>query len=571
MYLFSQKEIINHKEKLCALGVMFSFNIILLSIAVINRHPWTIGDYGLVSILTRPYFAGLILFSLFYILLFKYSISRFYLIMSTSILVLILFGTPTLIEGTPRFGYVYRGAGVVDYILRTGHLSTNWSETGILSMYQNWPAIFLLTSSISLLSNVPIFEILLWTPVISQLFYFIPLYLFFSMFFNDKSNVFFACSLFYIANWLNQDFMACQNIGLFLSLLICVLFLRLIQTDKGSLEFKLLFIIVYFTLIVSHGLSSLAASLYIFIGSMAFMIKYKMTNILRNFGISMFFLMATLFLFWAIYGISSNTFETGIRGVLSTDFFNIISHFEKSVALGSVGGEVYTLISKVKIFDAIVFSLVCFIGLILYLKSIKFEIKQINNATLFCLSILVSNFFLYISSLYGDEAIIRAFLLSLLSLSYFSIQSINNKKYRAILILLFVISVPMHIFIHNSNERFEYYPPSSIHGMNFFYRYSAVNSTVIGFDLLDASEKYEQYSHSRISFIKDENNLYQFEKYYLYSSGNIYHPISENIRSLGLKFVSLSTVDDYEKKLSHLYNLVYDNGGSDLYLYGDNS
>ena len=559
------------KGKLCIIGVLFSFNLILLSIVHINVEPWKINEFGLISILPVTYFIGLVTFSILYILLLHYSQSKLFLIVSILILIAILFGTPTLIEGTPRFGYTFRGGGAVDYIVRTGHTNTNWSETGLLSMYQNWPAVFFLGAFIHQIADINILNILLLTPVVSQIFYFIPLYLIFSILLRDTQKVFFACSLFYVMNWANQDFFACQNMGLFLSLLTLALFLK-IATNRGiNVEFMVLFIIAFSSVVIAHGLSSVASFLYIALCLLAFsiseVIKQDKIIQLKNIKIALILLMFVILSFDAMYVVSGHIFSTGITATLATDFLNIVTHFQASEQLGYSGSPIHAFLSKLKIEDALLFIFIGLLGLIYYLYSIRFKLKFINTQTIFCLCILFVNLILYMTAMYASEALIRAFLFSIVSLSYFSVQLLDSKKLISLLLIFFIISTPAHILLHYSNEQFEYYSPSHISCMNFFYQNSKEDSTIRGFKLLDALKNYEKYTHSSFSFEKDDNGLYGFEQNSL-ESGLTYVVMSKNIRNRASNYRVPVIINEYEKRLSHLYNLVYVSGDSNLYFKG---
>ena len=101
-----------------------------------------LNGYGLINSLPISYFVGLaclvIAASLLWVSEEKYT---GLLILQTIILVISLFLTPYLLEGTPRFPAAYQNYGFVDALLRTGHLNpqTAW--------YHSYPGFSLYFSS----------------------------------------------------------------------------------------------------------------------------------------------------------------------------------------------------------------------------------------------------------------------------------------------------------------------------------------------------------------------------------------------------------------------------------------
>lgn len=536
------------------IGIFISFNLILLSILYINGTNWEFSRYGLISILTPYYWISVLLFVMFYIriLFTKSTYNTFFHILPILLFIIILFGTPTLIEGTPRFGFTFRGGGIVDYIVRTGHITMNYSEIGLLSMYQNWPAMFLLGSIIHLITELSINNILIYTPIVSQFFYMIPLYIIFNeIFYNDKRQIFFACSLFFAANWINQDFFSGQNIGYFYCFFTLSIFLVMISKYQDDLMerprniymFSFLFILSYASTVIGHGLSSIAIFLYVS-GYMVVLLILSKMNTNRNFlnlsrTVNLILLTAMILNIWALYGVSHRLFTKGVTKISETSFINLITHFEKTTNLSPDTVEKIDYMPQLKIIYALVFLSISLVILIISIYNIHNDILLISNPIVLCIVILVSNLVLYLTNFYGAEAIIRAYFFSLIILSFLTTLALNMRYGKYVVIMFLLLSVPSHMILHYSNELIYYQPKSSISCMNFLYQNSIDGSIILGYGLLDSSTNFEKYIRRSLTLETIED---------VRPSISTYVPMYTSLTNLGCT---------YEEILNKNYNKIY--------------
>jgi hypothetical protein len=137
------------------------------------------------------------------------------------VLILMLTGLPVALEGVPRFTPSYRHLGIVDYITRHGGIDP------LLDAYQNWPGLFALTAALAGLAGVSdLTPVALWAPVWLNLLYLPALYLIFDSLTEDRRLVWLAIWLFYLTDWIGQDYYSPQGVGLFLFLAVVALTLR---------------------------------------------------------------------------------------------------------------------------------------------------------------------------------------------------------------------------------------------------------------------------------------------------------------------------------------------------------
>lgn len=551
------------------IGIFISFNLVLLCILNINNTYWEFSQNGLISILTHYYWIAVILFMVFYMSTLCSKSTPMVIRMITILLfIIILFGSPTLIEGTPRFGYTFRGGGIADYIVRTGHISVNYSDVGLLSMYQNWPAIFILGAIIHQISEVSISNILLFTPIISQSFYMIPLYFIFNNFFHsDKRRTFFACSLFYAANWINQDFFSSQNIGYFYCYFTLSIFLMMLAKYQDSLTkspinicaYSFLFILSYAAAVIGHGLSSIATYLYLlgYMTVLSILFKKDKNRSFWSFSrtIKLMLLILVILNFWISYGLSFTLFTKGVNKIGTTSYMNVISHFEKTATLSPEIAGKSDWMPQLKLIYGLLFLLIGIMSLISYLYNMRYDIKSISNPIVLSIVVLASNSVLFITNLYGGEAIIRAYFFSLIVLSFLATLLLNSHHAKHMIIIFLLLSLPAHMLLHYSNEIIYYNPESSLCCINFLYHNSIDGSIILGYDLLDSSTKYEKYIKKPLSLdiLEDiESNL------------STYVPVYTSITKFDVENMYI-----YEKILDKNYDKIYSSKQSDKLYYAN--
>jgi hypothetical protein len=139
-------------------------------------------------------------------------------------LVAMLHATPTIIYGTLRYSWAWKHVAVIDYILSHRHLdlSLNW-----LSAYQAWPGFFVINAVLDkaggLASSLSYAS---WAPVVFEAAFLAPLLLIFRRFTDDQRLIWTGVWLFYVCNWIGQDYFSPQALSYFLYLVVIAVCLR---------------------------------------------------------------------------------------------------------------------------------------------------------------------------------------------------------------------------------------------------------------------------------------------------------------------------------------------------------
>ncbi len=494
------------KNKIALIGVLFSFIIVLLSILYTNQYPLCFDHWGLIKVLPISYIIAIIIFAIFNLYIILNSKSIFINILCLSLLIIIIFGTATLVEGTPRFIFTFKASTNIDYILRYGELSTDWLSLGDNSRFQLWPAVYLLSVMLILTSTVDINTVLLATPVLSQLLYLLPLLVIFSKSYCEEKYIFIASGFFFLMNWANQEFLSNQVMGFFFILMtISSLFLFIFNKKNRSI-FSTLFLVFFLCVVISHGLSSMAMLLYTLtfvtlLIVMSFIFKFSIQKETIPIGILKYqqlailtILVIILFITWSLYQIKVEMLTTGITGLRSFSLFNFLTNYESAIQLADRGSADHLLIGKIKVYYALLLSFIAMLGWFYYVYKIRTSLLKIDIQFIFFTLVIFINVLLYMMNLYGGEAIIRAYLFSLLSLVYFSTKLLGGRSvFVFIIIFFYIIAAPMHIFIHYTNENENYTPPAYLSSNDFIYQNAVRNSVIFGDSIVDGRRYYDQF------------------------------------------------------------------------------
>lgn len=187
-------------------------------------------DLGLVSIFSPFTLLALALMMLsFCASLQRPQVRTRILLLHICLLIFMLYGVTTLLEQAPRFSVVYRHAGYVEYIMRTGTVDPN------LDAYFNWPIFFIVSAFVTRISGYPsILSYAVWAPVFLNLLYLGPLFNILSAVTANKRLLWLALWFFYLTNWIGQDYYSPQGLAFFLYLIIIAMLLRWFRVRAGT-------------------------------------------------------------------------------------------------------------------------------------------------------------------------------------------------------------------------------------------------------------------------------------------------------------------------------------------------
>jgi hypothetical protein len=213
----------------------------LLSLAAVAL--WAVGlgrvnlrgvnDLGLASVLPLPVLAAPVIATAGFVwTLSQRPLRRSMLLLHVVVLVVMLYGMTTMVEPVPGPNIVWRHTGIADHIARTGAIDPT------IDAYFNWPGFFTLTAFLAGAAGLgSIASLAAWAPVFFNLLYLGPLLLLFRRLTSDWRLVWLAVWLFYVTNWIHQDYLAPQALSYFLYLLILGILVGWFGTDRTVVRF----------------------------------------------------------------------------------------------------------------------------------------------------------------------------------------------------------------------------------------------------------------------------------------------------------------------------------------------
>jgi hypothetical protein len=202
------------------------------------RHidPRGLSDLGLVTALPPSAFGALALATLSFAIALRHEhVSTPLAVLHIVVLVVMLHGATSLMNTEPPFNVVWRHAGVTDYVLQTGTVDPD------IDAYFNWPGFFFLTALATRAAGLhTALGLSGWAPVMFELLYLPALVVISRTFTSDRRLAWTAVWIFYMTNWVGQDYLSPQAVAylLYLAVVAVVLtcFTRTAAPDLATLR-----------------------------------------------------------------------------------------------------------------------------------------------------------------------------------------------------------------------------------------------------------------------------------------------------------------------------------------------
>ena len=186
--------------------------------------PRDMGQTGVLSLLEPPAIAGLALLSLSFVLALQRHARGWVYAMHLVVLIGLVHGTPAVLYDTLRYSWAWKHTGIVEYITRTGSVDTTVDVTPI---YHSWPGFFagsaLLTELVGARHAA---RIAMWAPVLFNLLNLLALRFLFRALTGSRRLVWLSLWIFFVTNWVGQDYFSPQAMAYLLYLVVIGLALR---------------------------------------------------------------------------------------------------------------------------------------------------------------------------------------------------------------------------------------------------------------------------------------------------------------------------------------------------------
>jgi hypothetical protein len=506
-------------------------------------------DIGLISVMSPLTIAALALICLSFCWALQRGATSGILLLHVALLIFMLYGYTTLIEPEQRFNIVYRHAGYVEFMTRTGSVDTT------LDAYFSWPGFFLVAAFFVKLLHMPdIMPMAAWTPVFLNAIYGLPLWMIFRAITPHHQTRWLALWIFYLSNWIGQDYFSPQGFNFFFYLIILAILItwfrgrdpqpfsffekladRLgwfkqparhfvawlsepdtyVRTPVDELPFKqrlLLLSLVLFIfgfVVCSHPLTPFSV-----VASVALLALFRrgvpgwLPIVMGLMVAAWMGLMTRDYLAGHIASLMNNL--GSLTGALST---NVTSRVNQS----SPGHQ---FIVQIRMIMTAFFWILAGLG---FTWRARRGYHDVTLAILF-----VAPFMLFVAQSYGGEMLLRVYLFAIPSACFFIATlcyNVLNRPYiwyrLAIVSVLSLVLLGGFLFTRYGNERQDYMTVAEVQGIHELYALAPKGSALV--QLWDGApwkfQDFEQYGYASLAdsdanvtalFNYDEPTVYQF-------------------------------------------------------------
>lgn len=479
-------------------------------------------DLGLVSALPSSMFIAMGILSVsFSLVITSRNFHSFLVLAHVVLLVFMLYGITAIVEEVARFGPSWRHAGIIEYIMR------NESVNPRIDAYFNWPGFFimgaLITQIAGLNSAVPFLS---WAPVFFELLYLGPLLMIFSSLTGSKRLVWLGIWIFYITNWVGQDYFSPQAMNFFYFLVILAILLRWFWPSKAvkiwfneakimlrfprinrfieqvfsaevnednqiNLQQKAfllgMIVLIYFVSITSHQLTQFAILISLILLILFQRITPKLLPVI----------MLILSGMWI--GYMASAYMAGRLASMLAMFGRLDTALDANLVNRMSGSPDHMFITQIRLILTLAVWLAAFTGFIRRWIGGKLEL----TAAL----LVAAPFPLLIMQTYGGEMLMRIFMFSLPLAAYlvasliFPLKS-DPPSWRttAVIGLISAVLISVFWFTRYGNERMEYFTSAEVAAVEYLYENIEPGSLVatVTTNLPYKSINYEKYRYTRL-------------------------------------------------------------------------
>jgi hypothetical protein len=206
-----------------------ALSLVLWLVSLRDVDPRAMNGLGLVSVLPPASFIALAVLAISFCLTVQRARPPEALLLAhVVLLVFFLYALPTLVEPEPRFAVTWRHVGIIGSIAETGQVDPR------IDAYFNWPGFFVLLAFLSNAAGVhDLLPVAAWAPLGFALLYLPPLIVLMRALTSSTAVVWMAVWVFYLGNWIGQDYLSPQAFVFFLYLVLLAIVMTWLRSLSG--------------------------------------------------------------------------------------------------------------------------------------------------------------------------------------------------------------------------------------------------------------------------------------------------------------------------------------------------
>ncbi len=503
-------------------GILLISGILAWALTLPQINVDKMNDLGLISVLPTGIYIALGLLTIsFSLLLTAPKISTVMIFIHMVVLVFMLYGITAIVEAIPRFSPSWRHAGVIDYIMR------NEAVNPRIDAYFNWPGFFIMGALITQIAGLDSSIIFLkWAPVFFQLIYMGPLWMMYTSLTNSRRLVWFGIWIFYLTNWVGQDYFSPQAMNFFYFLVVIAILIKwfrkseivlpkiadwkLVQklpkirafigqifhgetaipsviTPLQKAFFLLMIVVIYFVSIASHQLTQFAILI-----SVVLLLAFQ-----RIAPKTIPLIMLILSGMWIAY--MASAFMAGRLAGMLEAFGQLENALDANLVNRMNGSPGHMIVTQIRLVLTLGVWLAAVIGFVRQWLRGSFE----TSAAL----LIAAPFPLLVMQNYGGEMLMRIFMFSLPFAAYLAaaiifplIKDPPSWRYTAVIGLISAVLLVVFWVGRYGNERMEYFTPAELQAVNYTYAHAERGSLIatVTTNLPYKYINYENYKYTRL-------------------------------------------------------------------------
>ncbi|WP_159083807.1 hypothetical protein [Nocardioides terrigena] len=457
-------------SSLVELGVASSLWVLTLSLVDVRAMT----DLGLVSVLPWTAWAALAVVALSFARALGRSTSPGWLLTGYPlVLSLLVFCTPPILYGTPRYSWAWKHAGIVDFIDRTGAVDP---QVDVLAVYHSWPGFFAANAMLSDLAGFdtslsyaawaePILNLLALSAVLSLI----------RAFTTDARTIAVGGWLFVLGNWVGQGYFSPQGINFVWYLTVMTVLLRWFPgrpapstPDPGAARRVGLCAVVLLLLVSIVSTHQLTPVITLLVLTALVVLRQTSLRVLPSF-------LGVVLGAWVLYVAEPFT-RTELREALS-EVGTVGSNLESTLIGYGTATAGQILVSLATRVFTVGFCLMAALGVLTAWRSGRRDHAALVLAVVPFVTVGVST--------YGNEVLFRAYLFAMPGLAFFAAVLLwppGTPAVRRRAALVGVVTVPLMVgsgLAQFGNDRQYHFTPEEVAAAEFVYDNAPPGSLLI--------------------------------------------------------------------------------------------
>jgi len=428
----------------------------------------------------------------------------------TVALLVIQRATSALVYHTLLYAWTWKHIDIIDRLLANGGHVELGNQLGAMAPYDQWVGFFAAnTALIRLLGLNTALAYAAWAPFASSLVLIVPLYLIFRCFSRDQRLIWTAVWIFFLGNWVGQDYFSPQAFAFFLYLgVLAVVFRQFARPDRSGLlraldagyplgtrprqpldrRARLLWTLLLVPVIVAIAAAHQLTPVMLAVGLVALCLSRRYRNL---------WLALLACAIPAAWDLSSALafFKLQLPAMAQT-FGNLLANSQAGGGTTPTGLGPVTISYLDRGLSAAV-ALLAVAGLLRH--------PPLRRAGMPLLLLGISPIPLAVANNYGGEMIFRVYMFALPGLAFFAAAALQPRppaarlqRPRTALLSLAVLALLTAAFYpsYYGKDRVNYFPPGEIRLVDQLYRIAPPGSQIIAAtpNFPDAYRNYNEYT-----------------------------------------------------------------------------